>query len=132
MIGVDYADLHYSFVDIRGNVGEPVARLGLLGWTCVGPPDGRAQCGTRTHTIRTLLTTDTGLMGETGGCCELEQTLKCFWQIESYGMEVSDRIVCTDKERSALEAVSSSVHYNDRRYSVAVPWKEERPCLPHN
>ena len=42
LIGVDYADIHYSFVDIRGNVGEPVARLGPLGWTCVGPPDGRA------------------------------------------------------------------------------------------
>ena len=31
LIGVDNADLHYSFVDIRGKVGEPVAHLGLLG-----------------------------------------------------------------------------------------------------
>ena len=30
LIEVDYADLHYSFVDIRGNVGEPVATLGSL------------------------------------------------------------------------------------------------------
>ena len=43
LIGVDYADLHYSFVDIRGNVGEPVARLGPLGWTCIGPPDGKGS-----------------------------------------------------------------------------------------
>ena len=43
LIGVDYADLHYSFVDIRGNVGKPVARLGPLGWTCIGPPDGKAS-----------------------------------------------------------------------------------------
>ena len=32
LIGVDNADLHYSFVDVRGRVGEPVARLGPLGW----------------------------------------------------------------------------------------------------
>lgn len=60
LIGVDCADLHNSFVDIFGNVGEPVARLGPLGLTCIGPPDGRAQSGTRTHTIRMLLTKDTG------------------------------------------------------------------------
>ena len=45
---------------------------------------------------------------------------------------MSDRIVCTEEERLALEAVSSSVHYNDGRYSVAVPLKEGRPCLPNN
>lgn len=60
LIGVDCADLHNSFVDIFGNVGELVARLGPLGLTCIGPPDGRAQSGTRTHTIRMLLTKDTG------------------------------------------------------------------------
>lgn len=30
LIEVDFADLHNSFVDIFGNVGEPVARLGPL------------------------------------------------------------------------------------------------------
>ena len=52
---VDYADLYYLFVDIRRNVGEPVARLEPLGWTCIGPPDDRAEAGTRTHSIQTLL-----------------------------------------------------------------------------
>ena len=51
LIGVDNADLHYSFVDVRGKVSEPVARLGPPGWTCIGPPDGRVESGTRTHTI---------------------------------------------------------------------------------
>ena len=35
LIGVDFADLHYSFVDIRGKVGEPVAWLGPLSRTCI-------------------------------------------------------------------------------------------------
>lgn len=36
LIGVDYADLYYLFVDIHGNMGEPIAHLGPLGWICVG------------------------------------------------------------------------------------------------
>lgn len=60
------------------------------------------------------------------------RTPRRFWEIECYWTEVSDRIVCTDEERMALEAISSSFFYNDGRYSVAVPWKEQRPCLPNN
>ena len=62
----------------------------------------------------------------------MDQTLKRFWEIESYGTELCDRIVCTEEEKVALEKVSSSVRYNNGRYSVAVPWKEQRPQLPNN
>ena len=72
LIEVDYADLRYLFVDIRGNVGEPVASLRPLGWTCIRPPV--APSGAGTHTIRMLLTKGTGPMSETGGCCELGNT----------------------------------------------------------
>lgn len=113
LIGVDNPDLHYSFVDVRGKVGEPVARLGPLGWTCIGCPDGRVESRTRTHTVRTLLTREAGSICETGGCCELDQTLKRFWEIESYGTELNDIIVCTEEQKLALEKVSSSVHYNN-------------------
>ena len=73
LIGVDNADLHYSFVDVRGRVGEPVARLGPLGWTCIGRPDWRVESGTRTHTIRTLLAREAGPIYGTGSCCELDE-----------------------------------------------------------
>jgi len=33
LIGVDHAELHYPFKDVRGQPGEPVARLMPLGWT---------------------------------------------------------------------------------------------------
>ena len=36
-IGVDNADLHYSKVDVLGPPNSPIARRGLLGWTCIGP-----------------------------------------------------------------------------------------------
>ena len=62
----------------------------------------------------------------------MDGTLKRFWEIESYGTELNDRVVCTEEEILALEKVSSSVCYNGKRYSVAVPWKRQRPQLPDN
>ena len=47
LIGIDYAELHYSIKDIRGQPGEPVARLTPLGWTCIGAADvvdGSSPC----------------------------------------------------------------------------------------
>ena len=36
LIGIDQADFHFSFRDVCGRSGEPIARLTPLGWTCVG------------------------------------------------------------------------------------------------
>lgn len=35
LIGIDYPDFHYSYHDIKGGPGEPIARLTPLGWTCI-------------------------------------------------------------------------------------------------
>lgn len=83
------------FVDVHGKVGEPVTQLGPLGWSCLGSPEGRIQSRTRTHTTGTLLTREAGPICRTGRCCELDQTLKQFWEVESYGDELHDLIVCT-------------------------------------
>ena len=40
LIGIDNVDLHYSYADVRGKSSkEPIARLGPLGWSCVGPAE---------------------------------------------------------------------------------------------
>ena len=39
LIGLDCADLHFSLQDVRGEPGQPIARLTPLGWTCVGLVD---------------------------------------------------------------------------------------------
>ena len=36
LIGVDNADLLYSRADVCGEPGSPIARLGPLGWSCIG------------------------------------------------------------------------------------------------
>lgn len=38
LIGIDCADLHYAFIEMRGRPWEPFARLTPLGWTCIGNP----------------------------------------------------------------------------------------------
>ena len=47
LIGIDYAELHYSIKGIRGQPGESVARQTPLGWTCIGAADvvdGSSPC----------------------------------------------------------------------------------------
>ena len=58
LIGVDNAALHYSRADVRGEEGDPVARLEPLGWTCIGSPEGKQWSGARAHISRTLFTRD--------------------------------------------------------------------------
>jgi len=62
----------------------------------------------------------------TGCCCELDQALKRFWEVESYGTELNDKIVCTEEEKLALEKVSSSISYNNGRYGEEL--EEEHIC----
>ena len=38
LLGLDCLDLHCALGEIRGQPGEPVARLTPLGWTCIGNP----------------------------------------------------------------------------------------------
>ena len=56
LIGLDCPDLHFSFRDVRGNPGQPVARLTPLGWTCVGPT-GEEQVCEKTNFARTYFST---------------------------------------------------------------------------
>jgi hypothetical protein len=46
LISVDNTELHYSRADIFGESWAPIARLGPLGWTCIGAPDAAEV---RTH-----------------------------------------------------------------------------------
>lgn len=71
-IGLDYSGLHYSYRDIRWRQGEPMTRLNLLGWTCIGNPEnGQSE----THSNRTI-----SLVSHWG---EIDAILQRFWDIES-------------------------------------------------
>ena len=130
LIGVDNPELHFSRVDIRGESGGPVARLGLLGWTCIGSLDHGDTSASRSHVVRTLFSRDSS----SSGCCDINQSIRRFWEIETYGSEGNDIRICTEEEQLAMKKVKQSVTYNRStcRYKVGVPWKEDRPTLPDN
>ena len=125
LIGVDYAELHYSFKDVRGQPGEPVARLTPLGWTCTGTVSGlrggdNQSSFAHTYFVREQSDTD-----------EISGLLRQFWELEN-PRTTHDRPVLNPDEQCALEQVEKSLKYVDGRYQVALPWKENVPDLPDN
>ena len=44
LIDMDYAELHFSIKDIRGETGELIAHLTPLGWTCIGNNNTSYEC----------------------------------------------------------------------------------------
>ena len=131
LIGVDNADLHYSKVDVHGPPNSPTARLGPLGWTCIGPTG--KQDSKRSHLImHSFLTRDAHINKAKVDCCDVNSTLRRFWEVESYGTDTKRSAVMTKEEKNALNRVESSLTHNRSRYSIAVPWKEGGPTLPNN
>ena len=109
----------------------PVARRGPLGWTCVGALNKVASSNKRTHVIRTFLSRQpNAFTGST--CCDIDQSLTRFWEIESCGKEGNDVNVLTENEKRALDMVTESLLYENGRYQISVPWKEDKPSLPDN
>ena len=130
LIGIDNAELHYLHVDLRGKNGGPIARLGPLGWSCIGVPDENETARTRSHVIRALFTREPVLSEGKESCCDVDNSLKRFWEIEKSGTDRKDRLVLTEEERLALTKVKDSLKYENGRYCVAVPWKDDKPELP--
>ena len=125
LIGVDYAELHFSFKDVRGQPGEPVARLTPLGWTCTGTVSGLRGGDYQSSFAHTYF------VREQSDSDEISGLLRQFWEIENPHTS-RDQPVLNADEQCALEQVEKSLKYMDGRYQVALPWKENVPDLPDN
>ena len=132
LIGVDNPEMHFSMVDFQSDDGGPVARLGPLGWTCIGPPKKQAGAVPRSHSVRSLLSRGTVDVASEVSCCDLDRTLKSFWEVENFGVGTTTPQVMTEEERTALEKVKNSCTIVEGRYQVGVPWKRGQPNLPDN
>ena len=111
LIGIDYADLHCSIQERNGKPGEPIARLTLLGWTCIGHIHGLLQRSVQTNFIRTYNTKEIELH-------EINGTLAQFWQIES----VADNVgrLMNKEDKGKLDLVSKSLRYEIGKYQVQI------------
>ena len=82
LIEVDNADLLYSRADVRGEPGSLIARLGPLGWSCIGMTEKQHDSSRRAHTIRTLFFKNPVEVNTVPPCCEVDENVKRFWEIE--------------------------------------------------
>ena len=131
---MDNADLLYSRADVRGEPGSPIARLGPLGWSCIGLTDKEHDLSRRTHTIRALFSRNPIIVNTVSPYCEVDEHVKRFWEIECCGNENVISKVYTNEETNNLDQLKESMSYNSEtfRYKIATPWKENRPTLPNN
>ena len=126
LIGQDQIDLHFSKCDVRGNPGEPIARLGPFVWSCVGHPEKR----TTARNPRTSLACTIFCRPQVFD--EINDSLKRFWEIETLGIQQSRPEMLTREEKIAFEKVCHSLIHDGERYQVAVTWKSASPVLPNN
>ena len=104
----------------RGSSG-PVAISTRLGWVLSGPtasspPEASSAC-LMTHTLR--------VDGQPQDSLMLDERLKSFWELESFG-------ITQEAECSIHEDFTSNIHLVDGRYEVQLPWKKNHPMLPNN
>ena len=55
--------------------------------------------------------------------------LEDFWRLESIG--IMDSPVDSDKDK-ALKIFNKTLRFEDKKYRVTWPWKEDKSCLPEN
>ena len=103
LIGQDHIDLHYSRCDVKGKPGEPMARLGPLGWSCIGYPERKVERGevVRTKFAYTFFTRPRVFD-------EINHSLRRFWEVDSLGIELKAKVI-TNEEKEALTKVSGSL-----------------------
>ena len=109
-----------TLISVEKN-GGPIARLGQLGQSCIGAPDENETARTRSHVIRSLFTREPIWSKGKEYCCDVDNSLKRFWEIEKSGTDRDGRLVLTEEERLALGKKKDSLKYENGRYRVAVP-----------
>ena len=124
LIGLDCADLHFSFKDIRGAPGQPIARLTPLGWTCIGPVRTSKQITFNTNFAHTYFSA-----GKTD-MAKINLLLQKFWEVDNSGTESASSLNHEDK--LALHMVEKSIKYIKGSYEVSIPWKEQSISLQNN
>ena len=125
LIGLDCLDLHCAIEEVRGQPGEPVARLTPLGWTCIGNPYSVKTTKLVTHFARTYFIRDQSEMEE------INSNSKRFWEVEEASLGKPTPIVQI-QDQLAMRKVDGSLHYDQNMYRVSIPWKEDKPMLPDN
>ena len=99
LIGLDCADLHFSFRDVRGAPGQPVARLTPLDWTCTGPVGNSEQISINTNFAHTYFSAGQADMEK------INAMLQKFWEVDTSGTEQVSLLKFEDKLVLDMESI---------------------------
>ena len=104
-----------------------------LGWILTGRTTEPAADDTTEHSML-IMTYSSNTLKDTGlltpdKSFPTKPNLEDFWKLETIG--ITDSPLDTDKER-ALQIFDETLKFDDARYRVTWPWKEEKSCLPEN
>ena len=122
---MDCAELYCALEEVRGNPGEPLARLTPLGLTCIGNPGSKSR-----HLLQTNFAC-TYFARNQLGIEKLNDTLKRFWENDDVSTP-KETPVMSIEERSAMRTVEKSITYENSMHRVGIPWRADRPTLPNS
>ena len=119
LVGADY---YWKLV--TGNVcrGEdgPTAVHTKLGWVLSGPSAFNSEDSSVNLSVTHVL--HSGIEPDVN--CALDNQLRAFWDLESFGV--------TEAKNTVLEEFQETIRFTGERYEVSLPWKTQCPSLPHN
>ena len=117
------SDQYWSLITGETRRGEngPVGVQTKLGWVLSGsvdlPTEDQARTTLVTHTLHIACVPLQDVQ-------VLDDCLKSFWDLESFGI--------TGPERSVLDDFQDKIHFTGGRYEVSLPWKDSHSLLPTN
>ena len=128
LIGNDFYRSFFTGNTERGESG-PVAMKTSLGWVLPGPLLQTPGSDTDVYLVTShTLRLDTSSCGDT--IIEkriydpLLEQVKNFWELEAIGVST--------QEETVHEKFLDTIHLNNGRYEVSLPWKEQHALLPDN
>ena len=123
LLGLDCLDLHCAIEEVRGQPGEPVARLTPLDvhrQSLLSQDNKTSYAFARTYFIRDQFEME-----------EINSNLKRFWEVEEALLGKPTPMVQI-QDQLAMKKVDGSLHYDQNMYRVSIPWKEDKPMLVDN
>ena len=93
---------------------SPYATRSVLGWALNGPASGTGDSDV--NAVSCLHVT-------------LEQQVNNLWDIENHDL---DEVFHSVEDRRVLNLWESDIKLENGHYTLPIPWKQGRPCLPNN
>ena len=116
LIGTNYADLLIHMDFQVGDPGDSIPVKTVLGWMLVG---GGKLITKNSISCNSLLNTTPE---------SLNQNVKQFWSIDSYGTVPESHLISSNDKRS-LELLEKTTKFVNRHFQVGLLWKNNFPIL---